>query len=266
MKEKKEVKGKFYVQAIPVFSDNYIWVIVNETEKLALCVDPGEAALLKDFLLKNDLKLQAVLITHHHADHIGALPELLSEQPELAIYGPKDPRIAGLSHSLEDGDLIKFSQLSFKIWSIPGHTSTHLCFIEPKQAWLFCGDTLFSGGCGRVFDGSMSSLYQSLERLKSLPENTKVFCAHEYTLQNLYFAQQVEPDNQALRSYFEQVKEKKGLTLPSTIGLEKQINPFLRTELKTIQAYAQKTAIESLNPFSVFEQLRKEKDNFSAPK
>ncbi|MDI9818272.1 MULTISPECIES: hydroxyacylglutathione hydrolase [unclassified Legionella] len=247
---------------ISAFRDNYIWLIINEKNKTACCVDPGDAQPVIDFICKSSIQLVAILVTHHHHDHIGGITELVKAYPEMAVYGPDDPQIP-TTQTLADGDNLSLLSCQFLIIGTPGHTKTHISFYEPHHEWLFCGDTLFSAGCGRVFDGTIEELHQSLSKLKALPDSTQVFCAHEYTQANLRFATTVEPDNQAIKQHSLQLqKNKNASSLPSTIALEKEINPFFRTENKDVQHYALRQGSEGKSSLSVFRQLRIDKDNF----
>lgn len=248
---------------LKAFNDNYIWTIISEADHTMLCVDPGDANPVIDYCNKNQLKLKQVLITHHHFDHAGGLQDLKNEFPDIEIYGPKDSRIPLINHIVRDEDVVHIGEYDFRVISIPGHTSTHICFYEPVKKWLFSGDTLFSAGCGRVFDGTMSALFHSLQILKNLPDETLVYCGHEYTLNNLKFAQSVEKDNQTIKQYLNHIKEKgECCTLPSKILLEKQINPFFRTSEPTIVDYVTQHGCDVNEEFDVFRYLREEKDQF----
>ena len=216
------------VNPIPAFTDNYIWAIVYGNS--CIVVDPGDSSPVFDFLKSNNLDLAAILITHHHFDHTGGLLNL-AEKYECPVYGPKGDHIKGITKGLSEGDEIRVLDLRFKVFETPGHTLDHIAFYHsgPDGSFLFCGDTLFSGGCGRLFEGTAENMYKSLEKFISLPEETLVFCAHEYTQSNLKFALSINPNNSYLVSYSNKVEElrsKSKITLPSTIGLEKKINPF----------------------------------------
>lgn len=250
------------IQAVSALYDNYIWLIINDKEDQALCVDPGEAPPVLNFLKKEGMTLNAILLTHHHNDHIGGVPELLKAIPGLDIYGPQDDRIPQLSHVLKEGDRLKLGSCEFQILSTPGHTSTHICYYEPHQGWLFCGDTLFSAGCGRVFDGTIEQLHNSLQLLKNLPDDTQVFCGHEYTQANLRFAATVEPENLTIRNYAQRLLAKENqCSLPSSISVEKEINPFFRTGSAGVQAFAKAKGSKSSDSLSVFKTIREAKDN-----
>lgn len=248
---------------IPAFTDNYIWLIIDTNNRQALCVDPGEAQPVLDFLARENLELHAILLTHHHFDHIGGTAELVHSNPGIAVYGPNDPRIPLITHSLQDKDSLELNSYRFTILATPGHTSTHICLHEPNHGWLFCGDTLFSAGCGRVFDGTIEVLHSSLQKLKNLADETKVYCAHEYTLQNLRFAMTVEPNNQAAQNLKQKLLQQENpCSLPSTIAIEKQINPFLRTEVAAVKDFARHKGSQDDHSLAVFRQLRAEKDRF----
>lgn len=243
---------------LPAFHDNYIWLIVNESKHSFSCVDPGDAQPVLNYAKQNGLKLTNILITHHHQDHAGGISELLQSYPQANVYGPADPRIPHVSVVVRDEDIVHIDNLAFRVLSIPGHTSSHICYQEPTKSWLFCGDTLFSAGCGRVFDGTIEQLHHSILLLKNLPEDTKVFCGHEYTRHNLEFAALVDPKNETIQSYASYLQEKPELcSLPSTIALEKKINPFMRTHVPALQNYA-----NSKDSLTIFKKLRAEKNVF----
>lgn len=218
------------VLAVPAFNDNYLWLIHDGAH--AAVVDPGDAAPILAALDAHDLSLVAILLTHHHADHVGGVQSLL-RRSKVPVFGPRTESIPGVSHALKEGDVANLPELglSLSILDVPGHTSGHIAYLAPQQGWLFCGDTLFAGGCGRLFEGTPAQMAHSLGKLAALPDATEVYCAHEYTLANLRFAHEVEPENAALaaRIGVEQAKRDRGQpTVPSTIGLEKSTNPFLR--------------------------------------
>lgn len=190
------------IRSIPIFEDNYIWLIVDSNTKKVIAVDPGDADPLLYFLKENELDLDAILITHHHFDHTHGIARLKRDY-NVAVYGPHNPKIIGLTHHVQAGDEIYRPSLNmtFGVLNIPGHTLDHIAYTMPGA--VFCGDTLFSAGCGRLFEGTPAQMYRSLQQLASLPDETKVYCTHEYTLQNLQFAQTVEPNNQAIQKKIE---------------------------------------------------------------
>ncbi|MDX2345453.1 MAG: hydroxyacylglutathione hydrolase [Legionella sp.] len=231
--------------ALKAFQDNYIWIIQQRSS--FFCVDPGDAAPVLAFSEQKQLELKAILITHNHMDHIGGVKQLIKYFPEAVIYAPEN-----------NAEHITLAPYQFDIINTPGHTHNHICYFEPNEHWLFCGDTLFSAGCGRVFDGTIDALFNSLNQLKQLPDDTKVFCAHEYTRQNLKFALTVEPNNKASQLHLSLLeKNPEQISLPSRIKLEKQINPFFRLDAPEIQAFTQQT-----EPLEVFKALRAAKDYF----
>lgn len=251
------------ITAIPAFTDNYIWAVVNGND--CVVVDPGDAAAVEAFLQENQLNLCAILITHHHHDHTGGIAELC-ETREIPVCGPANENIAGVTQPLREGDKVNLPwlELSLTVMQVPGHTRGHIAYYNDEI--LFCGDTLFAGGCGRLFEGTPQQMFDSLNRLSQLPDTTKVYCTHEYTLANLTFAKAVETNNGDLDQRFDQVtaqREQGQITLPSTIGLEKQTNPFLRCHTDNIKQNAQTHSGETLStPVDVFTAVRAWKDNF----
>ncbi|HRD68763.1 MAG TPA: hydroxyacylglutathione hydrolase [Legionella sp.] len=253
------------MQVIPLnaFNDNYIWLIVDETPGVFDCVDPGDSAPVLHYALTNGLDLRSILLTHHHHDHTGGVEDLIRKFPTCRIYGPVDSRIPYVNYPVNAQQIIHIGTNTFRILVNPGHTATHISYYEPDQGWLFCGDTLFSAGCGRVFDGTMTDLFHSLNMLKQLPPETLVFCAHEYTRQNLKFAKMVEPSNTDIINYGEFLDKQKSLcSLPSTIENELKINPFLRIEQAAVQNYAITHGAKMFDELSQFTVLRNQKDIF----
>lgn len=248
---------------IPAFDDNYIWAIHNTHELVV--VDPGEAEPVLDFLKKEKLQLTAILITHHHGDHIGGNRELLKHF-DIPVYGPAHETINTVTHPLEEGEEVLLPQLPLKlqVMNIPGHTAGHIAYYGANH--LFCGDTLFGCGCGRLFEGTPEQMYISLQKLAQLPDETEIYCAHEYTLANIRFAKAVEPLNSDIIRRFEHdqhLRNQGKPTLPSTISMEKLTNPFLRcTEPAVIAAAStyKKTTIP--DTVSVFAAIREWKNNF----
>ncbi|MFZ6675838.1 hydroxyacylglutathione hydrolase [Undibacterium sp. Xuan67W] len=223
-------KAALSILTVPAFDDNYLWLIHNGVN--AVAVDPGDANAIIAALDLHQLRLTAILLTHHHNDHIGGVPSLL-QLHKVPVYGPANDGIAAVTRPLQQDQKLTLSEigLTLNVLAVPGHTSGHIAYFAPEQHWLFCGDTLFAGGCGRLFEGTPAQMLQSLDRLAALPEDTEVYCAHEYTMSNLRFAREIEPDNQALleRIVAEQKKRDENIpTVPSQISLEKQTNPFLR--------------------------------------
>lgn len=222
-----------HVMPIPAFEDNYIWLIQNSLHRQAAVVDPGDATPVLHYCQQHDITLCAILITHHHGDHTGGIANLVKHY-NTPVYGPAHENIPHCNHKVNPGDQIvidALGQLTFKVLGIPGHTSGHIAYYG--NHWLFCGDTLFAGGCGRLFEGTAKQMYQSLNKLKALPPATQVFCAHEYTQANLAFALTVEKDNLELQQRIEKIaklRQQQQPTLPSTIDIELKTNPFLRAK------------------------------------
>ncbi|QMT60001.1 hydroxyacylglutathione hydrolase [Legionella sp. PC997] len=251
------------IYPIPAFSDNYIWAIIDKAAGTFDCVDPGDAEPVVQFAHTHQLQLDSILLTHHHHDHIGGVSQLLKVYPSCAVYGPNDPRIPNVNNRLCEHQSLRIGLCFFTILFNPGHTSSHISYYESSKGLLFCGDTLFSAGCGRVFDGTMEQLHQSLYLFKTLPPTTKIFCAHEYTEQNLRFAQTVEPNNQVIQQYLNKIHNSpRACTLPSTLELELLINPFLRTDEPEVHKYALAHGASSKNSFEIFRILREEKNVF----
>lgn len=260
-------------QIIPLsaFYDNYIWLIMHPGNNTCLVVDPGDASPVIDYLEKNNLILSAILITHHHHDHTGGVSKLIAKAPQdrsnpLPVYGPQPTPLKTINHRLQEGDTVNFPDLHYRLQVLetPGHTTDHISYSNDHD--LFCGDTLFAGGCGRLFEGTPTQLYHSLVRLSALNDATRVFCAHEYTEKNLGFASLVEKDNPDLITRLKKataLRAQRQPTLPSTIGLEKATNPFLRCTLPTVQQAATEYAGQPLtNPVEVFTTLRRWKDAY----
>lgn len=252
------------VTPIPAFDDNYIWLLHEENSVFAALVDPGDPDPALKELQRRGLTLSAILITHHHWDHAGGIDELKAAYPDCHVYGPQDTRISGITHIVSEGTEVSPPGLNaaYRVMEVPGHTSTHIAYFG--EGCLFCGDTLFAGGCGRVFDGTFDDLAASLQRIAKLPPATLVYCAHEYTLANLGFAKLVEPDNDAInkREVTEIQSRSRGeATVPSTIDLELETNPFMRLASPSVTKIAEVHARSKLKSTSeVFFTLRKWKD------
>ena len=250
---------------IPAFADNYLWLLHDG--KSALVVDPGDAVPVLRVLQENDLQLDAILVTHHHADHTGGVDEL-RETTGAKVYGPASERIPAPYSPLHEGDSLEAMGLRFQVLDVPGHTSGHIAFYAPAmndKPLLFCGDTLFSGGCGRLFEGTPAQMLGSLDKLAALPAQTQVCCTHEYTLGNLRFALAVEPDNADLVNYHADCVKARSNdlpTLPSSIARELLVNPFLRTRHAAVKSAARQFDASANDDIAVFAALRQWKNQF----
>ncbi|MBS0287534.1 MAG: hydroxyacylglutathione hydrolase [Proteobacteria bacterium] len=252
------------IVALPAFQDNYIWAIHSLDGSHLIVVDPGTAEPVFAYLHKHKLDLTAVLITHHHWDHSGGINKQKEHYPNAAIIGPQKDNVQGLTQLVQENDTVTFDEygLTLRVFDIPGHTLGHIAYYNDEM--LFCGDTLFSCGCGRIFEGTSSQMYHSLDKLKSLPPNTLMYCGHEYTLANIAFAQTVEPNNHDLTQRKEnalKLREQGLPTLPVTLATELQTNPFLRCDKpEVIQAVQKQTSLKAADPVSIFANLREWKN------
>lgn len=259
----------YQVQAIPAFNDNYIWMITQPGNRHCVLVDPGDGDSACRAIKAQDLILSGILVTHRHQDHIGGIDQIIRELPlaeDFTVYGPSREAQEVVTHAVNQGDTVTIPalDLNLTVLEIPGHTLGHIAYVD--QHSLFCGDTLFAGGCGRVFEGTFEQMHHSLQTLAALPASTLVYCAHEYTLANLSFAQAVEPNSQALAKRIEHcqaLRQQNKATVPSQIGTELATNPFLRTQEPEVIASASEQHAASLTtPAEVFAGLRRWKDNF----
>ncbi len=253
------------IEPVLALADNYVWMISAPGKARAVAVDPGDASPVLEYLDSRGITLEAVIITHHHGDHVGGIQEL-GEQHDARVYGPAGERIPRLTHPVREGDRVSLPGigLELSVLDTPGHTSGSVCYLGGGA--LFCGDTLFTCGCGRLFGGSPEQMHRSLSALAALPETTRIFCAHEYTLGNLRFACAVEPRNRDLierRAEAESLRDRNRPTVPSSLDLEKRTNPFLRCEVPEVRAAAERSAQKPLPaPVAVFAALRSWKDSF----
>ncbi|EAR54831.1 putative hydroxyacylglutathione hydrolase GloB [Photobacterium sp. SKA34] len=249
------------VKSIPAFNDNYIWLIHNK-DNHCVVVDPGDATPVLETIDKFGFTLDAILITHHHHDHIGGISELKRRFPSTKVVGPVNEPIPGLTQPVEDGDQVDIFGERFMVLSVPGHTLGHVAYVGDEK--LFCGDTLFSAGCGRLFEGTPAQMFNSLQKIATLPDETEVFCAHEYTASNLAFALVAEQGNPHLQQYRDKVIRLRAngkSTLPSTLSQEKRINPFLRCDQPSIKRSVADKAYDN-SDLETFAALRRWKDKF----
>lgn len=255
--------NKLNMTAIPAFGDNYIWLLTAGGTACAV-VDPGDAEPVLEALENQGLDLRYILLTHHHPDHIGGVRDLLDKYAARVI-GPVDERIPLMHQTCREGDLLSLPELGaeFRVLEIPAHTRTHIAYYGENV--LFCGDTLFSIGCGRLFEGTPQDMQRSLDKLAALPATTRVYCAHEYTRSNCDFALQVEPGNPALQTRAEEVNRLRAagrITLPTTLGDEMAANPFMRTREQSVVAAARKIDPQAMPGSSAMAVIRAWKDRF----
>ncbi|MEK0084493.1 hydroxyacylglutathione hydrolase [Benzoatithermus flavus] len=253
--------ARLEIELIPALSDNYIYLLHEPQQGMTAVVDPAEAGPVLEALRRRGSRLDLALITHHHADHIGGLLELKARTGCRAV-GPRADahRIPGLDQLVDEGDRVVLGALTAAVIATPGHTSGHISYWFPEAEALFCADTLFALGCGRLFEGDAPTMWRSLQKLAALPDATRVYCGHEYTLSNARFALTIDPDNPRLReraAEVEAVRARGEPTIPSTIGLEKATNPFLRAADPAIR---RRLGLEQAPDFEVFGEIRRRKD------
>ncbi len=254
--------------ALPAFQDNYIWLIANEKTLQVAAVDPGDALPVITWLSRHpEYQLSTILITHHHRDHTGGVLTLKAATG-CKVWGPANNSIQGIDRTLEDGFKVQLFGEQLEVLAVPGHTLDHIAYYhaDPDNPWLLSGDTLFAGGCGRLFEGSAEQMHQSLARLAALPDHTTIYCTHEYTQANLRFAHAVEPDNADIKTRLEVVDDLRSdgrMTLPTTLALEKRTNPFLRSEVPAVVAAAvRQTGVTTAPGVPTFAAIRAWKDIF----
>jgi hydroxyacylglutathione hydrolase len=251
------------IEPVPAFRDNYLWLVARGGH--AFVVDPGDAAPVEAALATGRLQLDAIVVTHHHGDHTGGVLAL-KRAHGATVYGPAGEPIPARDVALDEGDRVELLGVDFAVLAVPGHTRAHIAYHAPSLDVLFCGDTLFAGGCGRLFEGTPAQMYASLCKLARLPGATRVYCAHEYTVANLRFARAVEPDNAALRQRLaesEAARARGEPTVPSTVALERATNPFLRCDEPAVRAAADRRRTGAgANPVDTFAAIRAWKDEY----
>lgn len=261
------------ISAIPAFNDNYIWCLADTSTNKALIVDPGQAKPVQDYLDKHGLTLDTILVTHHHPDHVGGVKALAERSADCRIIGPADSPFKGSTSFVHPGDEVVWEDVTFQVMGVPGHTLDHIAFFTDVKIagrpTLFCGDTLFVCGCGRLFEGTAAQMMESLKSLRELPDATAVYCAHEYTLANLRFARSWLPDDTLLKKFERQCEENREAgkpTVPAILADEKQRNPFLRWDDPQVVAVAKQYCVEQGLPddsdSAIFAAIRHGKDNF----
>lgn len=250
------------IYPISTLDDNYVWVLVEQNHVAVVC--PGEAQPVLDFIADKQLTLDAILVTHNHWDHVDGIEGIKAQWPDADVYGPANEFVPHKTVDLKDGDQVSLFNglVTLNVWDIPGHTAGHIAFLG--EGYVFCGDTIFSAGCGRIFNGTIEQLYESIKRLRELPDYTLIYCAHEYTIDNLGFAEWTEPNNQAVTQYLSEVESKRRQNLPSvpsSMAVEKAINPFLRFDVPEVIASVQKNWRDNVSSeAAVFAALRQWKD------
>lgn len=263
----------FSIHPVSAFSDNYIWCLCDSESGTVLVVDPGQAEPVERFLEARGLTLDTILVTHHHPDHTGGIRNLVESHPDTRVVGPADSPFKAVDRTVHPGDQVIWQGLTFDVMAVPGHTLDHIAYFAASHVEgrpvLFCGDTLFACGCGRLFEGTPEQMYNSLTSLRELPGETAVYCAHEYTLANLRFARHWLPDDKELAAFEGRcisLREKGQPTLPTTMEQERTLNPFLRWDdpevIAAAETYCADNNLETGTPALVFAAVRHGKDNF----
>lgn len=256
--------ASFIAEPIPAYKDNYIWLLL--TDRATWVVDPGDHVPVCEALQRHNRQLNGILVTHGHWDHVTGIAALVERFPQVAVYGSPLCSHPAIQHPVGEGEVVDLGGVRAEVWETPGHTRDHLSFYMPEVDSVFCGDTLFAAGCGRIFDGTMEQLYRSLQRIAALPPQTKIYCAHEYTLANLRFAQAVEPNSAALSQRVLQCQALRDAdvpSLPTDLATELATNPFLRTGQPAVQQSVKKaTGVAADDALLIFSELRKWKNHY----
>ncbi|MCP3428058.1 hydroxyacylglutathione hydrolase [Opacimonas viscosa] len=257
-------KNKLVITPLPAFSDNYIWILHNHTS--CVVVDPGDADVVFDFLKENKLRLETILVTHHHPDHTGGINKLVQQYPYTSVFGPKDSSIPHITQKVVENHKVFLNEIEmiFNVKELPGHTLDHIMY--EGHGVIFSGDVLFSAGCGRVFEGTYEQMLRSIDTFFNYPDNTLIYCTHEYTLANIEFALTVEPNNETLKQFKAWALRQRSNnfpTLPTNISEQKKVNPFMRLDSPEVIAFCEKqSGQKDLDRIELFTILRKAKDNF----
>lgn len=247
--------------SVPALQDNYIWLL-HDDEQQCIIVDPGAARPVQDALAAHRLTPRAILLTHHHADHVAGVPELREAYKNLPVFGPRETEKCGATHLVHEGERLTLLNSEFSVFSVPGHTLGHIAYYSAP--YLFCGDTLFSAGCGRIFEGTPKQMYESIMKIAALPDDTLICCAHEYTLSNITFAHDIWPEEPTIAAYLSEIirlRKKSQSSLPTTLGEERKINLFLRCHEIDLQRKIHNEP-GNIENWQVFAQLRSKKDCF----
>lgn len=261
------------ITGIPAFSDNYIWCLADADSSRALVVDPGQAEPVREHLKAAGLTLDTLLITHHHPDHTGGVAELTRLWPDARVVGPAGSPFGGIREPVRSGDTVSWRDLRFEVIAVPGHTLDHVAYYSATRVndlgILFSGDALFVCGCGRLFEGKPAQMLESLARLRALPDDTAVYCAHEYTLANLRYARHLLPEDDGLARFekrCEQLRARQLPTVPSELGDEKALNPFLRWDdpevIRAARSYGAEHGLPTADDSGIFAAVRHGKDHF----